>query len=269
MHGGERHVLGCQCGAGQDGNGDGGQPGRTTATLHCSLTGQMSGDDVGCTATGVFPSAAANTYTMTASISLTGTKAGNYQLSTTTASPTATITPRPIMETANNVTIYWGQTPTFGYTITSGSVVGSDSLGSVYTGSPIFWTANSTSSTSTMTLSAVIQDIGHTTTAGQVCHGDIRGANPTFAFRNAGGTYTPISNQTTNLKVGLVDPTDTTTGIVSAIVQYNLGNSSYASFELAVIAGGSYKYSDPSEDQPITVRCPERPTACLALATWT
>jgi len=132
----------------------------------------------------------------------------------------------------------------------------------LYTGSPIFWTANSTSSTATMTLSAVIQDTGKTF-GSQICYGDIRTARLTFAFRNGDGSYTPISNQTANLPVGLVDPANPHVGTASTIVQYNLGNSSYDSFQLAVIAKGNYDLNQISQDSEIGVAVPGTPNSIV------
>jgi hypothetical protein len=78
----------------------------------------------------------------------------------------------------------------------------------------------------------------------------------TFATRNTDGvTYTPISGAT-NLLVGLVDPNDRRYGTASAIVQYNLGNASAATLNIAVIVGGNYLDNKEVFDKVITVAKP-------------
>src|SRR5437762_1748846 len=68
--------------------------GTSSATITCALTGVIGGDLVTCSGTGSFASAAVGTAkTVTASdLTLSGAAAGNYALSSTTATTTANIT---------------------------------------------------------------------------------------------------------------------------------------------------------------------------------
>ena len=85
--------------------------GTTTATITaCTLSGVVTGDTVGCTGTGTFASAAAGTNKpVTATLTLNGTAASNYVLSTTTATTTASII-------ANNAPAVTNPGPQTGYT---------------------------------------------------------------------------------------------------------------------------------------------------------
>jgi hypothetical protein len=134
------------------------------------------------------------------------------------------------------------------FTITESHHVGSYLGQGIYTGSTFFWTANPSSSTATLTLSATIEDNG-------ACHGDIRTANATFAFRNGDGTVTPIPSAQKQ-PVGLVDPANPFVGSATAVVQFNIGNSKFETYELAVIIGGNYVLNDPRADTPISVIVP-------------
>jgi hypothetical protein len=66
----------------------------SAATIHCTLAGVLAADtgNVTCSGTGTFADANAGTKTVTSNdLALSGTASGNYMLSTTTASTTATI----------------------------------------------------------------------------------------------------------------------------------------------------------------------------------
>jgi MBG domain (YGX type) len=141
------------------------------------------------------------------------------------------------------------------FTISADPGVGPLNGQTMYTGSQIFWTANSTSSTATLTLAATVVDTGRTGTGGS-CHGDIRTAKLTFAYRATGGaSWTPIPSAQ-NLPVGLIDPTNPTVGSASAITQFNLGNANFAQFQVAVILAGNYYYNNPADDAIVTVGVP-------------
>jgi len=135
------------------------------------------------------------------------------------------------------------------FAITSNTNAGPLTGQPLYTGLSFFWTTSATSNTASLTLSATVQD---TSTP---CHGDIRTAKVTFAVRNADGTFTPVSNAQ-NLPVGLVNPSDTTVGTASAIAQYNLGNLTADSFEIAVIIGGNYTRNQSADDTIVGVAKP-------------
>src|SRR5579863_7752506 len=88
----------------------------TTAALHCSFaSGVFSGDMVNCTATGAFASkdvATPQTVNIM-NITLGGAQAGDYKLTTTTGTTSASITPAPLTITANGGSfIYGGTVPT-------------------------------------------------------------------------------------------------------------------------------------------------------------
>src|SRR6185312_4912430 len=82
----------------------------TAALATCTVAVKVGADDVACTSSSVtFPSsnASASAQTVTAnSITLTGTTAGNYSLSTNTATTTAKINPKSVTPsiTANDKT---------------------------------------------------------------------------------------------------------------------------------------------------------------------
>jgi hypothetical protein len=107
----------------------------------------------------------------------------------------------------------------------------------LYTGTLWAWTTSASSSTASLTLSATIQDFGN-------CTGDIRTARVTFALRRTGSSYTPIQGAT-NLPVGLVNPADPSVGTANTIIQYNIGNASAATLDIAVIVGGNYSLNNP------------------------
>src|SRR4029077_3537892 len=75
--------------------------GNTTATIStCTITGKVGTDDVACLSAGpnIFGNKNVGTGRPVAAtnISLTGTTAGNYTLTTTSAATTANITPKPV-----------------------------------------------------------------------------------------------------------------------------------------------------------------------------
>ena len=109
--------------------------GTTTASYTPSFTNPaniVAGDNVSFTAAIVFPSPSANVnpYTLTStSLTLTGTSAGNYTLSPTTVSTTATISKRsvtPSLVAANKV--YNGNTQATGTLSLNNSTGGSDGV---------------------------------------------------------------------------------------------------------------------------------------------
>jgi len=100
-----------------------------------------------------------------------------------------------------------------------------------YTGDLFAWTTGQSSSTATVTLSAMIKDK-------RIPIGDVRAARVTFYLVN-GSTLTPISGAK-NLPVGLIDVTDGTCGVASAVVQLNIGSSDVQSFRIAVGISGGY-----------------------------
>jgi hypothetical protein len=112
--------------------------GTTSATITgCSLDaasrtiGKLSGSQVGCSGTGgAFGTANANNgKQVTGTVGLTGSDAGNYQLSSSTVSTTANVDQRPITVTADAKTkVYGAGDPNLTYNITQGSLVNGDGL---------------------------------------------------------------------------------------------------------------------------------------------
>jgi hypothetical protein len=128
----------------------------------------------------------------------------------------------------------------------------------LYTGSRFFWTTSSTSSTATLTLTATIRDkfpCGAT---------DITKANVSFWISSNGGTSFSLVSNGQNLPLGLVDPTDKSTGTASIISQYNLGKNLSAQLWVKVTVGGEYVYSGDEFDVPVTVAVPGQLNSMLA-----
>jgi len=67
-----------------------------------------------------------------------------------------------------------------------------------------------------------------------------------------------------NLPVGLVDPTDKSTGTASIISQYNLGKTLSAQLWVKVTIGGEYTYGGDEFDVPVTVAVPGQLNTMLA-----
>jgi hypothetical protein len=128
----------------------------------------------------------------------------------------------------------------------------------LYTGSRFFWTTSATSSTATLTLTATIRD-------GAFCTGvgDITKAKVSFFISNDGNTFNQVS-AAQNLPVGLVDPTDKTTGTASATTQYNLGKDKTAQLWVKVSVGGQYIFSFDTFNVPVTVAIPGQINTMIA-----
>jgi hypothetical protein len=117
-----------------------------------------------------------------------------------------------------------------------------------YTGSCFFWTTGPSSSTATLTLAATVKK--------QVANcGDITTARISFYVRNV-TSLTPI-NGAQNLPVGLVNPTDSTIGAASAIVQYNIGNNTMLPLDIVVRVTGNFTNNlSTTYDKQITIAVP-------------
>src|SRR5206468_10860241 len=108
--------------------------GTTAATITRSLIGAVSGDDVSLTGgTATFASKTVGTgKTVTATgLSLTGTKAANYVLSSTGASTTADISARPLTISATGVNKVYDRTTSATVTLSDNRVSG-DTLTTSY-----------------------------------------------------------------------------------------------------------------------------------------
>ena len=107
--------------------------GTTAATIATrSLTGVVGSDDVALTggsATFADASAATGKTVTITGLGLTGSTAGNYQLSSTSTTAQADITARPVTVTADAQSKTYGAAdPTFTYQISGGSLVSGDSF---------------------------------------------------------------------------------------------------------------------------------------------
>jgi hypothetical protein len=122
---------------------------------------------------------------------------------------------------------------------------------SFYTGPLFAWTTSLNSSTGTVTLSTVIED-------NNVPDGDVRGAKVTFCFINSDGSLGSPIPSAQNLPVNLIDMTDGTVGIASAIVQLNIGNNNALPFDIGVKISGNYQNNplDPESKVTITMAKP-------------
>jgi hypothetical protein len=120
-----------------------------------------------------------------------------------------------------------------------------------YTGDGFAWTTGPSTSTATLTMTAVIKDASSPT-------GDVRGAKVSFYFVN-GTTYTAIPSAQ-NLPVGLIDVTDGSVGAASAIVQLNIGSANAASFQIAIKVIGAYT-NNPGDALSQTLVTVSKPVA--------
>ena len=145
------------------------------------------------------------------------------------------------------------------YTVLADTAVGAAPGYALYTGSSFFWTTGSSSSTATLTLS--------TTLKGASCANgnsspDIRKATVSFGIRNSDGSVNWISGAQ-NLGVGLVNPTDVTTGTATAITQWNLGNASVQTLEIVVGIFGDYYHNSTADDKIVTISKPPQANAMV------
>jgi large repetitive protein len=119
----------------------------------------------------------------------------------------------------------------------------------LYTGSRFYWTTSSTSSTATLTLTATVKDTGE-------CVGNITKAKVSFDISANGTNWTAVSNGQ-NLPVGLVSPTDLSTGTSSIVSQYNIGNNQSQQLWVRVRVGGQYYLHNGDEFVvPVTISKP-------------
>ncbi|PYV17385.1 MAG: hypothetical protein DMG21_08505, partial [Acidobacteria bacterium] len=241
-----------------------------TATLAtpagCTVATKVDSDDVACISSSVtFASANASLtpQTVTASsITLTGTMAANYTLSTNTATTTAKINARPLTVTAaENTKTYDGTTSAAATpTITSGTLEGSD-------------TANFTETYDNKNVGT-----GKTLTpSGTVSDGN-SGSNYAYTFATAAGTINqaPLTiTAATNTKTydsttsaagtptvtGLVGG-DTATGLVEAYADKNVGTGK-------TLSVSAYTVNDGNNGNNYTVTTPTNATGVINAAPLT
>jgi hypothetical protein len=129
--------------------------------------------------------------------------------------------------------------------------IGQEDARSTYSGALFVSTSGATTSTATVMLSATIQDMTAANAIADPAAGDIRNARVTFIDRD---TNTPINS--TPLAVGLVNPGDTKTGVVTYNWNVNIGTAVSQSFTVGVIVTNYYYRNDSSENTVITVSKP-------------
>ncbi len=119
-----------------------------------------------------------------------------------------------------------------------------------YTGSLFVNTASATSSVATVTLSATIQDItAAADAAGDTYPGDIRNATVMFVNRD---TNTPICTPT----IGLVNPSDTKTGVASCVWEANIGSADSVPFTIGIVVNNYYTRDSSEDNEVITISKP-------------
>ena len=124
--------------------------------------------------------------------------------------------------------------------------------GVTYTGAFFVGTACATCNTATVTLRATIQDISAVSgdPAYDPSPGDIRNAQVTFINRESGVIIA------SNLPVGLLTSTDTTTGTASYDWNVSLGTLNSRSFTVGIIVSNYYTRNNSADDALITVSEP-------------
>jgi hypothetical protein len=112
----------------------------TTAVSVTLTDDRISGDALNVTPTTaafVDRNAGTGKSVTVAAIGMSGADAGNYRLTSTTATATADITARPIIVSADSQTkVYGSPDPTLSYAVSTGGLVGSDALSGALTRQP-------------------------------------------------------------------------------------------------------------------------------------
>ncbi len=121
-----------------------------------------------------------------------------------------------------------------------------------YTGPSIAFTANPTSSTSTFTLSAFVQN------SDDVNCGDIATARISFSYRVAGGgAWTKVPNGQ-NQPVNYVDPANPSKGGTAAVIaQLNIGSGTCELYDILVTISGNYIGSEVEALSQISITKPQ------------
>jgi hypothetical protein len=141
------------------------------------------------------------------------------------------------------------------YTVANASrsmMISKEEARATYTGQTIASTSCASCATTTVTLSATIQDISATLQAnGDTNPGDIRHATVTFLNRETGAAISPL------LSVALINANDTQTGTVSYNWSVNLGSADAQTFRVGILVDPNYyvRYNT-SDDALVTVAKP-------------
>jgi YD repeat-containing protein len=103
------------------------------------------------------------------------------------------------------------------------------------------------SGATSVTLAATVQDISATASAaGDTTAGDIRKATLTFIDRVTGATLCTAA-------IGVVQPSDTRTGVVTCTFARDFGSTRPATLRVAAVVSGYYARNDAADDQRLTI----------------
>jgi hypothetical protein len=129
---------------------------------------------------------------------------------------------------------------------------------SYYTGATLFWTASTSTTSATVTLTATIKDISAVTgdPAYDAYAGDISKARVTFINRDNTTPDTPIGGTCSNLQPSLVNASDTTVGTVTCQVSLSAGSSSASQYTIGIQVTGYYTDDSGNENTVIDVAQP-------------
>ena len=129
---------------------------------------------------------------------------------------------------------------------------------SYYTGANLFWTASTSATSATVTLTATIKDISAVSgdSAYDTTAGDIRNARVTFINRDNTTPNTPIGSTCSNLQPSLVSSTDTTVGTVTCQVSLAAGSSSAIQYTIGIQVTNYYTDNNTNENTVIDVAQP-------------
>src|SRR5204862_5686487 len=198
--------------------------GTAAAAINCTLTGIIGSDVVTCSGTGSFASAGVGTAkTVTSSdLALSGAAAGNYALSSTSATTTANITAAGRTPSSTGANNSYDGTSTATITCTLTGVIGTDVVTCSGTGS--FDTASvgngKSVTSSSLTLGGAQSGNYALSSTNASTTADISAATVTPAITAANKTYDGTSNAAISC---------TLTGVVGADVVTCAGTSSFAS----------------------------------------
>ncbi len=237
--------------------------GTTTATVSgCTLSGVVGSDDVSCAGSGgTFASASVgNGKTVTATVALSGTAAGNYALSSTTATTTANITGQSVtasVTAANKV--YNGNTAATVTGCTLTGVLGSDDVTCTGSGATFASAAADTGKTVTATVSLSGAQAGNytlsSTTATTTASITPKPVTPSITASNKSYDGTTAATATCSLAgvVGADPVTCTASGAAFSDANAGAGKTVTATVSLSGAAAGNYALTATSASTTATI----------------
>jgi hypothetical protein len=171
--------------------------------------------------------------------------------------PTGQMKPTPLGRTAtavfNDVSPFYSVA-----NATRSMMISKEDARAAYSGQTIALTACATCTTTTVTLSATIQDISATLYAiGDTDSGDIRHATVTFVDRDTGASISPL------LSVALINPNDNRTGTVRYNWTVNLGLAEAQTFRVGILVDPNYYVRFSSSDDALVTVAKPLPTGFI------